>query len=90
MARRDTASFAFDDTVGAMGGNTAESLFELGLQYASGRGVELNYIEAHKWFNLATLKGHREARQYRAELAGEMPRRDVAMAQARARSWLRG
>ncbi|MEO1281667.1 MAG: hypothetical protein AAFV69_08040 [Pseudomonadota bacterium] len=90
MARRDTASFAFDDTVGTMGADTGESLFQLGLKHASGRGVELDYVEAHKWFNLATLKGHTEARGYRSDLAGEMSRQDVAAAQARARAWLRG
>ncbi|MEO1207357.1 MAG: SEL1-like repeat protein [Pseudomonadota bacterium] len=90
MARRDTGTFAFDDTVGGLGGNTAESLFQLGLMHASGRGVTLDYVEAHKWFNLAALKGHGEAKRYRSDLAGEMSRRDVAIAQARARTWLYG
>ena len=90
MARRDTGTFAFDENVGAIGGNTAESLFQLGLKYASGRGVECDFVEAHKWFNLAAMKGHGEARRNRGELALEMSRGEVSTAQARARAWLRG
>lgn len=90
MARRDTGFFAIGDDVGAMGGNEAESLFQLGLKYAAGRGVDVDYIEAHKWFNLAVLKGHTEARRNRSELAAEMSRRDIGVAQKRARAWLYG
>lgn len=90
MARRDAGSFAFDDNVGPFGGDTAASLFQLGLKFASGRGVDIDFIEAHKWFNLAAMKGDAAARVYRSELAAEMSRSDVAKAQARARAWLRG
>ena len=65
-----------------------DTLFELGLMYASGRDVSTDYIEAHKWFNLAALKGNDAAKRYRAELAGEMSKAQIARAQKLAREWL--
>ena len=32
-------------------------LFERGLYWASGRSGVVNLVAAHKWFNLAALKG---------------------------------
>ena len=34
-------------------GSTPDALFHLGLMYCVGRDVELDLVEAHKWFNLA-------------------------------------
>ena len=36
-------------------------LFERGLYWASGRSGVVNLIAAHKWFNLAALKGRADA-----------------------------
>ena len=66
-----------------------DALFELGLMYAAGRDVEADLIEAHKWFNLAAVRGNEEARRYRAELARDMTREEIAAAQREAREWLR-
>ncbi|MFN4143661.1 hypothetical protein [Aestuariivirga sp.] len=41
---------------------TAEILFELGMMYCLGREVAQDLVTAHKWFNLAALKGNEEAR----------------------------
>ncbi len=71
----------------ALGGGP-EDLFELGLMYCSGREVPLDLIEAHKWFNLAALRGSEAAKHYRQELASEMTKADVGIAQRRAREWL--
>ncbi len=36
-----------------------DALYELGVAYSTGTGgVEIDFIEAHKWFNLAALKGN--------------------------------
>jgi len=69
-------------------GNSAEALFQLGLIYSSGRDVDEDLVEAHKWFNLAAMRGQREARSYRMEIAQEMTRAEIAIAQRRAREWL--
>ena len=65
-----------------------DALFELGLMYCSGRGVDLDLVEAHKWFNLAATRGNDEARSYRSEIARELSRSEIGEAQRRARAWL--
>lgn len=66
----------------------AGALYILGTRYSIGRGVEQDLIAAHKWFNLAAMMGHEEARISRAELAREMSAADIAEAQRQARAWL--
>ncbi len=67
---------------------TPDALFELGMMYCTGREVEPDLVAAHKWFNLAALRGNTDALEYRKELAHEMSQFDVAEAQKRAREWL--
>lgn len=69
-------------------GGAPDALFELGLMYCSGREVDLDLVEAHKWFNLAALRGNDAAKSYRQELAREMSRIEIGVAQKRAREWL--
>jgi TPR repeat protein len=66
----------------------ADALFDLGLMYSTGREVDQDLVTAHKWFNLAALKGNHAARDYRAEIAQEMTSSDIAEAQRMAREWL--
>lgn len=66
----------------------AEALFELGMKYCLGRDVTQSNIEAHKWFNIAALKGSQAAKQYRCDIAREMSPTDVAEAQRQARTML--
>jgi len=47
-------------------------LFERGLYWASGRSGVVNLVAAHKWFNLAALKGRVEAVALRREVAEMM------------------
>jgi TPR repeat protein len=66
-----------------------EALFELGVTYSTGRGgVEVDLIEAHKWFNLAALSGSTRGQECRADIAMEMSAREIAEAQRQARAWL--
>ena len=65
-----------------------DALFELGLMYCSGRDVTLDMVEAHKWFNIAALRGNVEARRYRQEISREMSKMEIGVAQKRAREWL--
>jgi TPR repeat protein len=87
MARFDFSAGDVID-VSAQGGG-ADALFQLGLMYCSGRDVEINLVEAHKWFNLAALRGNEEAKAYRIELAREMTKKEIAAAQKSAREWLK-
>lgn len=68
----------------------AEGCYALGVTYSTAAGTMRDLIEAHKWFNLAALRGHEESSWCRAEIAEEMSRDEVAEAQRRARQWLGG
>jgi hypothetical protein len=68
---------------------TAEAMFELGMLHASGREVAVDLITAHKWFNIAAMKGHAEAARLRREIAGEMQDAEIGQAQRAARDWLK-
>lgn len=63
-------------------------LFERGLYWASGRSGVVNLVAAHKWFNLAALKGRTEAIEMRREVAELMSEVEIAMAQREARAWI--
>jgi hypothetical protein len=63
-------------------------LFERGLYWASGRSGVVNLIAAHKWFNLAALKGRTDAIPLRREVAEMMSEAEIAMAQREARAWM--
>jgi hypothetical protein len=63
-------------------------LFERGLYWASGRSGVVNLVAAHKWFNLAALKGRADAIELRREVAELMSEVEIAMAQREARAWM--
>jgi TPR repeat protein len=67
---------------------TGEVFFELGMMYASGRSVPADLVSAHKWFNLAAMRGNGEASRLRREIAAEMSAAEIAAAQRAARAWL--
>jgi uncharacterized protein len=63
-------------------------LFERGLYWASGRSGVVNLVAAHKWFNLAALKGRIDAIAMRREVAEQMSETEIAAAQREARAWM--
>lgn len=67
---------------------SADMFYELGIRYSVGNAVEADLIAAHKWFNIAALKGCREAIQLRQEIAASMSPAEIAQAQRAARDWL--
>ena len=75
----------------------ADTFFVLGIMYSIGRSVPIDYVSAHKWFNLAAMRGNEDAKRYRMEIAREMSKTEiadqmsqaeVAAAQRAARVWL--
>ena len=86
MARMDLSTVESAELAALTG--APDALFELGMMYCTGRDVEPDLVTAHKWFNLAALRGNAAALEYRKELADEMSQVDVAEAQRRAREWL--
>jgi uncharacterized protein len=65
-----------------------DMLFERGLYWASGRSGVVNLVAAHKWFNLAALKGRADAIPMRREVAELMSEAEIATAQREARAWM--
>jgi uncharacterized protein len=73
----------------AMGGeNQAELLCEMGLMYATGRGCDIDLVAAHKWLNIAAIKGSDRAAALRADLSQTMSKSELAMALRAAREWM--
>jgi uncharacterized protein len=81
-----------DADMASLGEGTAggDMLFELGIMYSVGRDMPVDLIAAHKWFNLAAIKGNSEAVRLRREIACQMSDAEVAAAQRAARDWLVG
>jgi TPR repeat protein len=65
-----------------------DALYNLGLAYSTGQGVDVDYVAAHKWFNLAAIKGSELAKSWRAQISSEMNTSQIAEAQKLAREWL--
>ena len=68
---------------------SGEIFFQMGLSNAIGEHGEPDLIAAHKWFNLAAMKGNREAIIRRQELTFEMSSSEISKAQRQAREWMR-
>ena len=66
------------------------AMLALGRLYAQGLGAPQDYVEAHKWFNLAASRGEATAVGERDALATKMTPQQVAAAQELARSWRPG
>ncbi len=67
----------------------AEDCFVLGMSYSSGAGVAVDLVQAHKWFNIAAMRGHKEGAQLRREIAEQMADAEIGCAQRAARDWLK-
>lgn len=84
-----SARFLMESRLSDAAAGDADALFELGVAYSSGTDeIAVDLIEAHKWFNLAALKGDARAQEWRAEIADEMTAREILEAQRQARAWL--
>lgn len=63
-------------------------LFDLGMLYSSGRTGCVDLVAAHKWFNLAALKGRVDAIALRREISEQMSSDEISLAQREARAWM--
>lgn len=66
----------------------ADVLLELGLMYATGRDCDIDLVAAHKWFNIAALRGSNRAAALRSELSATMSKMDLVRALREAREWM--
>lgn len=84
-----SAEFFVESRMADAATGDTEALYDLGMVYSSGsEGVEIDLIQAHKWFNLAALGGNEAGQSCRAEIADDMTAREIAEAQRQARAWL--
>ena len=65
-----------------------DTLFDRGMHWSSGRSGIVDLVAAHKWFNLAALKGRVDAIAMRREIAEMMSDVEIATAQREARAWV--
>ena len=78
-----------DIELAVAGGQSRADVFcNLGLIYATGRGCPVDLVAAHKWLNIAAIKGSERAASLRADLARNMTKADLAAALRAARDWL--
>ena len=86
------AGFEIMDVERASPGNTpatADTFYALGMMYSVGDSVPIDFISAHKWFNIAAMRGNSDAIRLRREIAEQMSEGEIAQAQRAARAWLR-
>ena len=68
---------------------SAEELYRVALAYSEGLDVAVDLVSAHKFFNLAATRGHREAKLCRQEMADMMSTAEIQKAQRAAREWIK-
>ena len=84
-----SAAFLVESRIAEAAAGDVQALYELGVAYSTGSsGVQVDLVEAHKWFNLAALNGSALAQECRAEISEDMSAREIAEAQRQARAWL--
>ena len=84
-----SAHFLIESRVRDAARGDAQACYDLGIVYSSGAdGVDIDLIEAHKWFNIAAMSGSEHAQECRAEIAEDMTAREIIAAQKAARDWL--
>ena len=66
----------------------ADMLLELGMMYAAGRDCAIDRVAAHKWFNIAAIRGSARAAELRSEISVAMSKADLARALREARDWM--
>ena len=84
-----SAQFLMEARLSRAAYGSADECYDLGMAYCCGDGgMPIDLIEAHKWFNLAALKGRGDAIPLRREIAGLMSDVEIATAQREARAWM--
>jgi uncharacterized protein len=85
----ENARFLIESRIADAARGDEEAYFDLGIAYSSGSGgVDVDLVQAHKWFNLAAMSGNDRGHECRAEISEDMTAREIAEAQRQARAWL--
>jgi hypothetical protein len=73
---------------GAPRDDAGHAFLELGINCTTGAALPVDLVSAHKWFNLAAMRGNKEATRLRREIAAEMTVAQITTAQRAAREWI--
>ncbi|WP_323783841.1 tetratricopeptide repeat protein [Thalassovita sp.] len=73
------------ETAGRAG--DVEAQFHLGMMLTRGQGLEQDYVQAHKWLNIAAASGYGEAAKMRGVISDLMTAEQIAEAQRMARAY---
>ena len=66
----------------------AQAQYNLGVIYGTGQGVTQDYVQAHKWYNIAGANGEEAGRKNRNIIEKRMTLKDISEAQKLAREWM--
>jgi hypothetical protein len=66
----------------------ATAQYKSGVMYGNGLGVIQDYVEAHKWFNLAGVNGIEMGRENMEIIEKLMTREQITEAQRLAKEWM--
>jgi TPR repeat protein len=88
MSQRAATQAAHAQTRIPAGIARTDDLFQLGIMCSTGAAMPADMVAAHKWFNLAAMRGNAEAARLRREIADEMSEAEIAAAQRAARDWI--
>jgi hypothetical protein len=67
--------------------DTGRDFVALGIGCTTGAACPVDLVSAHKWFNLAAMRGNTVAVRLRREIAAEMTKQEITTAQRAAREW---
>jgi TPR repeat protein len=67
----------------------AGDFFALGMSCSVGADLAVDLVQAHKWFNIAAMRGHQDGARLRREIAEQMSDSEIGCAQRAARDWLK-
>ncbi len=73
----------------ALAEQSPEALFALGMECSIGGEVPTDLVAAHKWFNLAAMRGNQDAIRLRREIAAQMSNAEIGAAQRAARDYIK-
>src|ERR1700693_1261125 len=65
------------------------ALFARGMECSIGGEVPTDLVSAHKWFNLAAMRGNQDAVRLRREIAAQMSNAEIGSAQRAARDYIK-
>ncbi|WND02449.1 SEL1-like repeat protein [Temperatibacter marinus] len=84
---KELEAFVFERLSAARQGQKT-ALYDLGLLYSAGQGVEKNNIEAYKFFNLAARRGLKRAKVDLHDVSKIMKGTEIKEAKQKCKDWL--